>query len=168
MSVQAYQSFIDQFCQHGGIEHPKSMYDTAEFAIAGTKFMMRHGGAQAPHMAMVFCGFGPVNTARREEALQKLLEMNFAMFGMPGMPSLSYNPDSKEVLMMCAIFLPQASGLRAYEMCCTFATVAAGWREHYFLDADADGDEKRSPGATAARKGMPYNLSQSLAGAGQH
>ena len=169
MSVQAYQSLIDQLCQHAGIDHPASMYAAAELAINGTKFMLRHGGRRAPHMALAYCAFGPLATSQRELALQRLLETNVVLFGTPGSPFFSYNPDSKEVLLTCSIFLAEASGSHLLELLTTFSVVAQDWRSHYFLTENVMA--RRSPtaatGVQAARHSAMRHLSPAVATAPQ-
>lgn len=165
MSIQAYQSLIDQLCLHAGIEHPASMYEGAEFAINDAKFMLCHAGKRAPHMAMVYCAFGPLLTTQRELALQRLLETNVVLFGTPGSPFFSYHPDSNEVLLNASLFLAEASGLRVLEMLTAFPVVAREWRTTYFLEENATARRAvaSSNGALGARRTIARQFSAAVA-----
>lgn len=166
MSFEAYQSFIDQFCQHAGLTEPRSMYHGAEIRIGATDFMLRHGGVRAPEMVTVYCALGALPPpAQREAALLRLLESNLHLFGSGSNPGFSYNPDSQQVLMSCALWLGEIDALTMLTLLTRFDALANDWRANYFLGGQ-EGSAAASPAAAAARssRGLPPHLARAFAG----
>ena len=166
MSLQAYQSFIDQFCQHAGLAEPRAMYDGAAFRIGATDFMLRHGGARAPEMATVYCALGALPPpGQREAALQRLLESNLYLFGSGSNPCFAFNPDIKQALLTCALWLGEVSGRGLLELLSRFDALANDWRTSYFL-CGQEGRTAAPQNVATARlsRSLPPHLARAFSG----
>lgn len=167
MSFSSYQDFIDQFCSHAGLPDPQALYHGAAFRVGETDFMMRHGGKRAPDMIIVYCGLGSLPPPEvREAALLQLLESNLVLFGSGSNPSYAFNPNNRTVLLSCAFWLGEASGLRMLDMLIRFDAIAREWRQTYFLKKKEAGAARRTAPATA-RNGLPPQFARLQAGAGR-
>lgn len=168
MSFQAYQQFIEQFCQHAGVSDPQTMFHGAEFRIGETDFLMRHGGELAPEMITIYCALGMLPPAeQREAALLQLLESNLLMFASGSNPSFAFNAESGVVLLNCALWLGEASAPQVLGMLTRFDALAREWRATSFLEAHMRASAAPAAAAGAARRGaLPPHLARVLAGAG--
>jgi len=132
MSVEAYRSLIDQLCQHAGIPHPQSMYEKAELLVDDCTFLLRHG--EKSESVLVYCDMGELPEKSKEAVLLRLMETNLYMFGDVYNPVFSYSPESKHVLVLCARWLGEATGLTLLAFIKQLAGMAKEWRENHFLD----------------------------------
>lgn len=151
MSIKAYQSLIDQICEHAQIPDPQSMYLTAELEVKGSKFLLRHGGSEAEQTVLIYCAMGELLTQSREVVLLRLMETNLYLFGTAHNPFFVYNPENKHVMLTCTLWLGEASGLKTLALLEHFSEIAAEWRQNYFLEKKENQSGMLSAGRSASK-----------------
>lgn len=132
MSIETYQSLIDQICAQSNIPNPASMYSAADIQVQGVNFTMFYGGGIAPDSALVYCDFGELPTQAREAVLLRLLETNMYLFGVNS-PVFTYNPENKHIVLVCRVPLARATADKILALLAHYAGIAKEWRNDHFL-----------------------------------
>jgi hypothetical protein len=152
MTVEAYQSLIDQICEHAGISNPKAMYEMMDVEVDECNFMLKHG--KNCESVLIYADMGELPEKAKEAALLRLMETNLYMFGDWYNPVFSYNSETKHILMLCSIWLGEASGTGTLMFLEHLSKMVKEWRTNYFLDEK----EAKSGSLSTGRSGSNSSL----------
>ncbi|HEX6705259.1 MAG TPA: CesT family type III secretion system chaperone [Albitalea sp.] len=143
-----YRTLIEGVCRKGGISDPEVVLERGHLAVNGISFTLLHAELADPDLVLIYCDFGELPRDRREQALQRLLEVNLYLYGGAG-PGFSFNKDSGHVLLMAQVRLPGATVDSVLTALGALAAYAKEWREGHLLNDMRD----HSPAASRVSLG---------------
>lgn len=146
MSIENYQALINDLCELTVIPNPETLYEMASLRIRGIDFSLLYKDGPGAGEVLIYCGFGPLPQQQRETIMQRLLETNLYLFNGQNSPSLSYNPETGQVVLVSVLLLDALTAQRLLDMLGYLAAMAQKWQETYFLD------EEKRPTQRSAEK----------------
>jgi hypothetical protein len=136
MPSKKFCELIDDVCHVAKIPHAQSLYESADLDVDQIKFTLRDGSGNVDEAVAFYCQFGSLPPqVSRADALQRLLELNLAMFGVYT-PVFSVNPESNHVLLMARIPMQDLSGEKLLNILAKYAAKAKEWRKTYYLTTE--------------------------------
>lgn len=134
MASPTYCKLIDQLCELTMIPTPSAFYEQANLSVKEVDFSLKHTPGVGEGDVFIYCGFGPLPVANREAVMQRLLETNLYLLSGAFCPSLSYNRDSEQVVLIGHVPLDNLSAERLLGLMGGAADMALIWRDGYFFD----------------------------------
>jgi hypothetical protein len=136
MTTETYKRLIDEICQMAQIPNAQLMYQSADLRIDDVNFTLIEAGLGDEDGLALYCDFGPLPTHRREQVLERLMQLNLAMHGI-NTPVFSLNQETGHVLLARRIVLRQITALEVMDMLAVHAAQAKQWAQtHYLHDPD--------------------------------
>jgi hypothetical protein len=132
MSSPAYRALIDAFCRAAGLGDAGELHRTGNLRLGDVDFTLLPVAHPQGDLVLVYADFGPVPAHAREQALQRLLELNLLLYGGEG-PGFSFNRESGHVLLMAQLRLGTASPEAVLGVVRSMALFAQRWRADHFL-----------------------------------
>jgi hypothetical protein len=142
--ASTYCKLIDQLCELTMIPTPSAFYEQANLSVKEVDFSLKHTPGVGEGDVFIYCGFGPLPAANREAVMQRLLETNLYLLSGAFCPSLSYNRDSEQVVLIGHVPLDNLSAERLLGLMGGAADMALIWREGYFFDGASPGQAAKT------------------------
>ncbi|OLU33692.1 hypothetical protein BVH03_04515 [Pseudomonas sp. PA15(2017)] len=133
MSLKNYHQLIDAICELTMLPDPASLYEVANISVQNVNFSLLYKENPAYGDVQIYCGFGPLPKQQREPVLQRLLETNLYLSTGPGTPTLAYNPETGQVVLVCSLPLDVLGAQQLLDMLGYLAHMAKQWQSNYFL-----------------------------------
>lgn len=133
MSLKNYHQLIDNICELTMLPDPASLYEVASISVRNINFSLLYKENAVLGEVQIFCGFGPLPTQQRERVLQRLLETNLYLCTGPGNPTLTYNAETGQVVLVCIFPLGALEAQPLLDMLGHLAETAKRWQSTYFL-----------------------------------
>lgn len=146
MSLKNYHQLIDNICELTMLPDPASLYEVASISVRNINFSLLYKENPAHGDVHIYCGFGPLPKQQRELVLQRLLETNLYLCTGPGSPTLTYNTETGQVVLVCIFPLDVLEAQPLLDMLGHLAETAKQWQSDYFL-----GDEPQARTQSAQR-----------------
>jgi hypothetical protein len=162
MASPIYCKLIDQLCELTMIPSPSAFYEEANLSVKDVDFSLKHTPGVGEGDVFIYCGFGPLPVANREAVLQRLLETNLYMLSGAFCPSLSYNRDSKQVVLIGHVPLEGLTAERLLGLMGGAADMALIWRDGYFFDGDSPNDVAKPTQHKPAQRSAGLNNALSI------
>lgn len=135
MPSENFRKFIDDICKLAKIPNSQTLHNAADLEIDQIKFTLHDGASKSEDAIAFFCDFGLLPPqVSRANALQRLLELNLAMFGV-NTPTFSINGQSNHVLLMGRIPIRDVSAEKLLNILAEYAAKAKEWQKTYYLTA---------------------------------
>jgi hypothetical protein len=144
MTTPAYRTLIHAVCRHAGILDATAVERDGNLRVDDVDFTLLPVAHPDGELVLVYCDFGMPPVRRREQALQRLLELNLLLYGGEG-PGFSFSRESGHVLFMVQMRLAKATVDAVLTVLRSTALFAHRWRTDHFLD-----DSSSASGATLA------------------
>lgn len=154
MSSSAYCSLIDDFCDLVMLPKQPAFYELANVLVRNVEINLAHHNGEGKGEVLIYCVFGPL-AHDREQAMQRMLEINFYLFSGPYSPSLSYNPESERAVLTSYAVVEALTARQLLALLSKLANLALAWREGAFLGAALPASVK---GRTAANSFTKVSL----------
>ncbi|MBC3345594.1 CesT family type III secretion system chaperone [Pseudomonas sp. SWRI196] len=139
MASPTYCKLIDQLCELTMIPTPSAFYEQANLSVKEVDFSLKHTPGVGEGDVFIYCSFGALPEANREAVLQRLLETNLYLLSGAFCPSLSYNRDSQQVILIGHVPLETLTAERLLGVMGGAADMALIWRNGYFFDGASPG-----------------------------
>lgn len=144
MASPIYCKLIDQLCELTMIPTPAAFYEQANLSVKDVDFSLKHTPGVGEGDIFIYCSFGPLPVANREAVLQRLLETNLYLLSGAFCPSLSYNRDSEQVILIGHVPLETLTAERLLGLMGGAADMALIWRDGYFFDGASPNDTTKT------------------------
>ncbi|WLH00994.1 CesT family type III secretion system chaperone [Pseudomonas beijingensis] len=163
MASPTYCKLIDQLCALTMIPTPSAFYEQANLSVKDVDFSLKHTPGVGEGDVFIYCSFGPLPVANREAVLQRLLETNLYLLSGAFCPSLSYNRDSEQVILIGHVPLETLTAERLLGLMGGAADMALIWRDGYFFDGpDTGRDAKPAQAPNPIKRHSGLNSALSL------
>lgn len=138
MTIATFQALCNSLCERTR-STPEELTQTDEGMLAfsvefkNVSFNILYFPDIHPDSTCLLADFGPVPAERKGDALELLMESNFAMLGEKSAPAFSIHPVFHTVTLQATYALNQVTAddlLRAFE---GLADMALKWRQDHFL-----------------------------------
>jgi hypothetical protein len=139
MSISRYRALVEQLAKHFNLAQQGAMHQAITMPVSGVNFTLYHGGVILPDSVLLYCEFGPLPHARREQILLRLLETNMYLFNA-NCPAFTYNAQKDSIILICRFSLSAATLESTLELFDFLVSMALRWRrDHYLFGEDEAG-----------------------------
>jgi hypothetical protein len=123
---------IDALCTASLITHSPEFYTAGNFTVDNVDFTLQHRVAECGQQVAIYADLGPLPAGQRTDLLLSLRGLNLQIFHSGQDPVLSYNPNTRHLLLMGAVDLSIASTQSLLLVMKAFARLAIEWRSGEF------------------------------------
>jgi hypothetical protein len=135
MSKVKYRELINQVAKEFGQGVQESTDDACYFDVNGVFFTLKHGGAMDEDGLCIYADGGELPAANGMLILQRLMELNFLMFGRKT-PRFGFNSSTKRVLATQRLTLSETSSNALTGELGGIAAQVQMWRQNFFLTTE--------------------------------
>jgi hypothetical protein len=154
--MSRYKELMALLCEGLAKETASQIVEGGCLLIDDMPFMIRQGAEEAdPAGLYIYAAFGTLPEDERAAALQRLLEINYFVFGRNS-PSFALNPQNGQVMLCCRLEMDEASRDVVSALIGELLKYGREWRKGRFLDAERT--PRPSPDAAKGKDSVASSL----------